>query len=83
MTPCVANLREHQTQLDADGCMVGVSRQALDETLAIYDGLLEALIAFRAAMSADIPCGPEYNSWLATARAARDRADAVISEATK
>ena len=27
-------LREHQTQLDVDGVMVGVSRQALDEVLA-------------------------------------------------
>lgn len=29
----VINLRENQFQLDADGCMVGVSRQALEEAL--------------------------------------------------
>ena len=27
------NIRDHQRQLDADGCEVGVSRQAIDETL--------------------------------------------------
>lgn len=31
---CVRQLRSHQEQLDHDGIMVGVSRQALDETLA-------------------------------------------------
>lgn len=29
----IKNLREHQQQMDIDGCRVGVSRQALDETL--------------------------------------------------
>ena len=29
----INQLREHQQQLDADGIMVGVSRQALDEVL--------------------------------------------------
>lgn len=33
----IKQLREHQKQLDADGCMVGVSRQALDEVLAYAD----------------------------------------------
>lgn len=37
--PAVANLREHQRQLDADGCEVGGSRQALDETLALLDAM--------------------------------------------
>lgn len=41
--PAVASLRGHQTQLDDDGVMVGVSRQAVVEMLALYDGLLEAL----------------------------------------
>lgn len=31
--PAIQNLREHQQQLDADGIMVGVSRQAVAETL--------------------------------------------------
>lgn len=34
--PAIENLRNHQQQLDFDGCMVGVSRQALDELLAIF-----------------------------------------------
>lgn len=32
--PAIDNLTECQRQLDADGCEVGVSRQALDEVLA-------------------------------------------------
>lgn len=32
-TDAIENLRNSQRQLDADGCHVGVSRQALDETL--------------------------------------------------
>lgn len=32
--PAIENLATCQKQLDADGCMVGVSRQAIDETLA-------------------------------------------------
>ena len=35
------NLRTHQKQLDADGIMVGVSRQALEEVLAYFDALTE------------------------------------------
>ncbi len=33
----IENLRENQRQLDADGCEVGVSRQAVDETLTALD----------------------------------------------
>lgn len=33
----IENLREHQRQLDADGCEVAVSRQAVDETLIALD----------------------------------------------
>ncbi len=40
MTTALEALKGHQQQLDADGCMVGVSRQALDETLALVDSLL-------------------------------------------
>lgn len=35
----IKSLTEHQEQLDMDGCMVGVSRQALDETLAYVAAL--------------------------------------------
>ena len=39
------NLRIHQRQLDADGCEVGVSRQALNEVIASHGGLQIALEA--------------------------------------
>lgn len=37
--PAVTFLRHNQRQLDADGCEVGVSRQALDEALATVEQL--------------------------------------------
>lgn len=37
--PAIENLRTCQRQLDMDGCEVGVSRQALEETLAELDRL--------------------------------------------
>jgi hypothetical protein len=40
--PRIVALRDNQRQLDIDGCEVGVSRQALDETLALYEQLLAA-----------------------------------------
>lgn len=43
MTPAEQNLRDHQTQLDMDGVMVGVSRQAIDEVLAEIERLRAAL----------------------------------------
>lgn len=42
--PAIENLRACRRQLDMDGCEVGVSRQALDEALAITAELLEALM---------------------------------------
>jgi len=41
--PAIENLRNCQRQLDMDGCEVGVSRQAVDETLAEIDRLHSAL----------------------------------------
>lgn len=38
--PAIESLKNYQQQLDADGCMVGVSRQALDETLAFVAAIL-------------------------------------------
>lgn len=49
MTDAIKNLKEHQDRLDADGVMVGVSRQALDETLALVEqmaGALNFILAF-------------------------------------
>lgn len=37
--PALANLRANQTQADADGTLVTVSHEALDETFAYIDGL--------------------------------------------
>lgn len=39
----IENLKAHQEQLDADGIMVGVSRQALEEALE-YVGKLHAVL---------------------------------------
>lgn len=36
-------LRDHQQQLDPDGIMVGVSRQALDEVLDDFENALKIL----------------------------------------
>lgn len=49
--------------------------------IAAAPDLLEALVDFRAAMSADIPVGDGYADWLSSARSARDRADAAIARA--
>lgn len=43
MSDASENLRYNQKQLDADGCMVGVSRQAVEETLLELNQLREAL----------------------------------------
>jgi hypothetical protein len=32
----LTQLKDHQQQIDADGAMVGVSRQALEEVLAVF-----------------------------------------------
>jgi len=43
MSKASDNLRDHQQQLDMDGVMVGVSRQAVEEVLAELAKLREAL----------------------------------------
>lgn len=68
----INNLRTNQTQLDMDGAMVGVSRQAVEETLAYIDRLKQALqdagcrsnicTASSARLAPVIPC------WLASRR---------------
>ena len=40
--PAVVNLRTNQRQMDADGVTVSVSRQAVEETLALTEALFEA-----------------------------------------
>ena len=47
--PAAVALATHQRQLDADGTMVGVSRQAIDETLKLAServGALNFILAF-------------------------------------
>lgn len=43
MHQAIENLKTNQRQLDADGCEVGVSRQALNETLEIVAVMFAAL----------------------------------------
>ena len=47
MSDASANLKTNQRQLDMDGCEVGVSRQAVEETLEEYALMLAALEALR------------------------------------
>lgn len=49
MTEAEKNLRENQKQLDADGVMVGVSRQAVHEVLAETARLRAAIEAIKRA----------------------------------
>lgn len=43
MSAASDNLRTNQEQADIDGCMVKVSRQAVEETLEQFDAMLAAL----------------------------------------
>jgi len=43
MSAGTKNLMANQRQLDMDGCEVGVSRQALEETLSEHTAMVEAL----------------------------------------
>jgi hypothetical protein len=41
--PALVSLRTEWTQLDEDGVSIGVSRQAVEETLALFDEMRKAL----------------------------------------
>lgn len=43
VVPAIGQLTLHQKQLDADGCMVGVSRQAVDEVCEALNNISLAL----------------------------------------
>lgn len=47
MREAIEALKTCQRQLDADGCEVGVSRQALDETLALVEKMHGNLLSAR------------------------------------
>ncbi len=67
MSAASDNLRSNQRQLDMDGCEVGVSRQAVDETLEQYDAMRAALKEAEFFFSDDFPRGPDGDS-IATPR---------------
>jgi len=47
MSVALENLRNHQEQADMDGCMVKVSRQVIEETLAEYDQMRDEIERLR------------------------------------
>ena len=62
MNAAIKNLKTNQRQLDADGCEVGVSRQALDETLVVVEdlaGALNFILAFYEPGQTDL----DTNAW--------------------
>ena len=65
LPPFIEQLRDHQQQLDADGVMVGVSRQALDEAMAERGDLQARLERYRVALqifvNAAYPVANEIN----------------------
>lgn len=58
--PAIQNLINCQRQLDADGCEVGVSRQALDETLGIVADLRDVLSQLVAAHDEYLTCNDGF-----------------------
>lgn len=69
--PAIVALSTNQRQLDADGCEVGVSRQALDETLALLDAL------FGAANALSRECGHDLAPSLGAVERLREALDAM------
>lgn len=82
MHPAVENLTSSQKQLDADGCMVGVSRQALDETLELMGKMHAALVEAKDGLASCY----QVCDYPANGRSSQDYAlrsvEAVISEYT-
>lgn len=76
MHPAIENLKSNQRQLDMDGCEVGVSRQAVEETLDIASDLYSALVMVR---DADDDC--EKDGLPTIPPGARSRIDAAIAKA--
>lgn len=63
-TDAIHNLRTQQRQLDADGCIVGVSREALEVALAELDrAALSASPAGRWLPASEQPIGGWYVTW--------------------
>jgi Mg2+ and Co2+ transporter CorA len=49
----IQDLKQHQGQLDEDGCFVAVSRQALNETLDYVDSLRQELEEIKFALQVE------------------------------
>lgn len=73
MSAATENMRNNQEQADRDGIMVKVSRQAVDETLAEYDAMLDALKIAENVIERNFPNG----SALISVRAAIAKAEAT------
>lgn len=69
--PAIANLRTNQRQLDMDGCEVGVSRQAVEESLEEIDRLRAVAIAARDLIE-NIREHGVHDNWKRTANALRE-----------
>lgn len=85
MNTALENLCNNQRQLDADGAEVAVSRQALDETLALLDDLLRVSRLGRAVVARDLititGMATALNK-LAPNKASEEAAEAVIKSIT-
>ena len=65
MSAASENLRNSQEQADFDGTMVRVSRQAIEETLAEYDAMLEALCTIGGVLSSSKQTQSDDELWAA------------------
>lgn len=82
MSAATDDLRDHQQQLDMDGVIVGVSRQAIHETLEQHAEMLAALKVSLTALErlhSRAPGGPLKSAALARLNQAR----AAIAKAEK
>lgn len=68
-------LKNNQRQLDMDGCEVGVSRQALDETISAYETLRDALEKI-----ADAPAWGAPERWETTPAEVRQLARTALGK---
>lgn len=77
MSAASDNLRSNQEQADFDGTMVRVSRQAVEETLAEYDTMLEALRTIGGVLSSRKQIQSDDELW-----AAYSQVIAAVTKAT-
>ncbi len=81
MSAASDNLRSNQRQLDADGCEVGVSRQAVDETLEEIERLRQWVADLQSGMYVNcVYCGHRYGPGETTPVSMADALKAHISQ---